>query len=207
MTTMISQFEHIYQPADADQPTLLLLHGTGGNETSLVQLASSVAPGFGLLSPRGRVLENGHPRFFRRFAEGVFDIEDLKFRTGELAEFVSEAAAEYSFDPASVVAFGYSNGANIGASLLLLRPDVLAHAVLLRVLMPLEVDVLPDLTGKRVLIAAGSEDSLIPRPSVERLVDALQQARADVQVAWQQTGHNLTSADLLAMTQFLNALG
>jgi predicted esterase len=203
---MNTDFQHIYQPGEAGQPTLLLLHGTGGNEASLIQLARSVAPRFGVLSPRGRVLEHGAPRFFRRFAEGVFDLEDLRFRAGELAAFVQDAARHYQFDAASVIALGYSNGANIAAALLLLHPQALAHAVLLRVMMPLEVEALPDLAGKRVLIAAGSEDSLIPRASVERLIEVLRRARADVQPVWQQTGHNLTSADLMAMEQFLHGL-
>jgi len=131
-------FEHRYQPgAPGSRVTLLLLHGTGGNESDLLPLGSAVAPQAALLSPRGNVLERGMPRFFRRLAEGVFDLDDLTQRTYELADFVDAAARTYGFDAAQVVGLGYSNGANIAASLLLLRPQVLAGAALLRPMLPL----------------------------------------------------------------------
>src|SRR5205814_1230753 len=126
----IQDFIHVYQPGTSDTaPTLLLLHGTGGDEHSFVELGSALVPGAALLSPRGKILENGNPRFFRRLAEGVFDIEDLIVRTHELADFIEAAAIEYHFDLKSVIAIGYSNGANIAASLLLLRSTVLSKAV------------------------------------------------------------------------------
>src|SRR4051812_5032609 len=130
--TELNGFIHLYEPGDANAPfTLLLLHGTGGDESDLMSLGRAVAPTANLLSPRGPVMENGMPRFFRRFAEGVFDVEDIKARAQQLADFINSAATEYSFDATRVIAFGYSNGANIAAAMLLLHPDALAGAILL----------------------------------------------------------------------------
>ena len=131
MTDQLS-FQHVYQPPTSersDSPTLLVLHGTGGSEMDLLPMARTLAPQAGVLSPRGKVLERGMPRFFRRLSEGVFDVEDLKFRTGELADFIAAAAVHYRFDARRVVAAGFSNGANIAASLLLLRPEALTGPV------------------------------------------------------------------------------
>src|SRR5216110_3498545 len=138
--------------------TLLLLHGTGGNERDLIPLGRELDPNAALLSPRGKVLENGMPRFFRRLAEGVFDVEDLKHRTNELADFVAAAAEHYGFAADKVVAVGYSNGANIAASLLLLRPEVLSAAVLFRAMVPLVPDTPPNLSAVRVWIGGGTDD-------------------------------------------------
>ncbi len=171
--------------------TLLLLHGTGGNENDLLPLGRELLPGANLLSPRGKVLEHGMPRFFRRLAEGVFDEEDLEFRTEELAGFVEEASGRYDFDPDKLFAVGYSNGANIAASLLLTRPDLLRGAVLLRPMVPFEPEALPDLSGVRIFVAAGEMDQMVPRENTERLVELLRDAGAEVQVRWQRTGHGL----------------
>src|SRR5258708_8551807 len=200
----VRDFIHKYQPgANITSPTLLLLHGTGGDEQSLVELGSHLLPGAALLSPRGKVLENGNPRFFRRLAEGVFDIEDLKLRTHELADFIEAAAIEYQFDLNSVVAVGYSNGANIAASLLLLRPAVLGKAVLFLAMLPLDVEQKPDLTRHQVMIAAGKNDSLLPRASVERLATILKASGAEVTLLWQPTGHQLTQNDVDSAYQWL----
>src|SRR2546428_5455833 len=197
-------FAHRYQPgAGGSHVTLLLLHGTGGDESDLLPLGSAVAPQAALLSPRGKVLERGLPRFFRRLAEGVFDIEDLTRRTHELADFVEAAAGTYGFDAAQVVALGYSNGANIAASLLLLRPQVLAGAALLRPMLPLVPATPPDLRGKHVLIAAGQHDSLVPASSTRQLADLLQQSGADVTMQWLSAGHGLTSADVATVIRWL----
>ena len=123
--------------------TLLVLHGTGGDEHDLLPLGRAIAPGATLLSPRGKVLEHGKPRFFRRLAEGVFDVDDLKRRAAELGDFVGAAAAPYGFDTSRLTAVGFSNGANIASALLLLRPEVLSRAVLFRAMVPLEPDPLP----------------------------------------------------------------
>src|SRR5262249_16993263 len=145
-------FVHRFVPAPSagSGTTLLLLHGTGGNENDLLELGQTLAPNAALLSPRGKVSERGMPRFFRRLAEGVFDIEDLKFRTQALADFVASAASAYGFDPGKVIAVGYSNGANIAVSMLLLRPATLAGAVLFRPMVPFVPAVPPDLSGKPV---------------------------------------------------------
>jgi predicted esterase len=192
-------FVHRFVPAQdaaASPPALLLLHGTGGDEDDLVPLGAAVAPGWALLSPRGKVSEQGAPRFFRRLAEGVFDVEDLVARTHELADFVQRAAGVYGFDAGSVVAMGFSNGANIAATMLLLRPDVLAGAILLRAMVPLEPETPPDLTGTRVLMAVGERDPVVPSSSSERLAGLLAESGALVDVHLAPAGHSLTHGDL-----------
>jgi predicted esterase len=176
--------------------TLLLLHGTGGNENDLLDLGRMLAPGAALLSPRGNVSENGMPRFFRRLAEGVFDQEDLIQRTHELADFVGTAAESYGFDQQRVVAVGYSNGANIAASTLLLRPGVLRAAVLFRPMVPLVPEELPDLSAVRVFISAGENDPIVPRAQSEQLALLLQSAGADVTLRWQMSGHTLNAHEI-----------
>ena len=186
-------FVHRYLPGeDESGPTLLLLHGTGGNEEDLVALGETLAPNAAFLSPRGKVSEYGAPRFFRRLAEGVFDHEDLLFRTHELAEFVEAASEEYGFDPSKVVAVGYSNGANVAASTILLHPGLLQAAVLFRAMVPFEPDPAPDLSGMPVFLAAGRMDRMIPPDNTQRLADILLEAGADVDLRWRDTGHPLT---------------
>src|SRR5436190_19703801 len=146
-----SSFIHQFDPGNSKR-TLLLLHGTGGNERDLIPLGHDLDPNASLLSPRGKVLENGMPRYFRRLAEGVFDLEDLKKRTHELADFVIAAAKHYKIDVKNMVAVGYSNGANIAASTLLLRPEILPAAVLFRAMVPLVPETQPDLSSVRVWI-------------------------------------------------------
>ena len=197
-------FVHRYvPPAEPRGVTLLLLHGTGGNEDDLLPLGRELAPGAALLSPRGQVLERGMPRFFRRLAEGVFDIEDLVARTGDLADFVERASAAYGFDPRRVVAAGYSNGANMAASLLLLHPTVLAGAVLFRAMVPLEPPAPPDLTGVPVLLCAGRHDPMIPVELAERLADLLRRAGAYATLRWHEAGHGLTAAEVAAARTWL----
>lgn len=179
-------------PARPGLPTLLLLHGTGGDENDLIGLGHALLPGAGLLSPRGNVLEGGTtPRFFRRLAEGVFDIEDLIARTKELAEFVRGAAETYHFDPKRVIAAGYSNGANIAASLLLLEPATLAGAVLFRAMVPLVPEKQPDLAGVPVLLMEGRFDPLATPAQAEALAELLRSSGAKVTLAWQEAGHGL----------------
>ena len=198
-------FVHEFVPGSSTR-TLLLLHGTGGNEHDLISLGREVDPAAGILSPRGKVLENGMPRFFRRLAEGVFDEEDLKKNTYELADFVSAAAQHYEFPADKIAAVGYSNGANIAASLLLLRPKTLRAAVLLRAMVPLVPEKMPDLSSVRVWIGAGNQDPVIPTSETQRLVDLLRSARAEVTIHFVNAGHGLTSAEVETASQWLSEL-
>ncbi|HET9927168.1 MAG TPA: alpha/beta hydrolase [Rubrobacter sp.] len=198
-------FVHRFVPGeDESGPTLLLLHGTGGNEEDLVPLGETLAPGAAFLSPRGKVSEYGAPRFFRRLAEGVFDHEDLVFRTHELAGFVEAASEEYGFDPSKVVAVGYSNGANVAASTILLHPGLLRAAVLFRAMVPFEPEVTPDLSGMPVFIAAGRMDRMIPPDNTQRLADILLEAGAEVDLRWRATGHPLTYEDVAEAKAWLS---
>ena len=192
--------------AGSSPRTLLLLHGTGGSERDLIPLGRELDPSASLLSPRGKVLENGMPRFFRRLAEGVFDLDDLKTRTQELAEFVAAAARHYEFDADEVVAVGYSNGANIAASILLLRPKVLRAAVLFRAMVPLLPKDLPDLSPVRVWVGAGANDPIIPTSDTQRLVELLRGAGADVTVRFFNAGHGLTNGDVEGAGRWLKDL-
>lgn len=198
----MTDFVHRYQPGTTGE-TLLLLHGTGGDENSLLDLGRQLLPGANRLSPRGRVLEGRAPRFFRRLAEGVFDLEDLALRTRELADFVAASATRYGFDPRHVTAIGFSNGANIAASLLLANPGVLARAVLLRAMVPFEPKQVPALTGTRVWIGAGEYDEMIPREGTLRLAELLQQGGAEVTLDWREAGHRLLAEELDAVRDWL----
>jgi phospholipase/carboxylesterase len=192
---MDQDFNHIFVPGDLRLPVLLLLHGTGGDERDLVELGQSVAPGFPILSVRGKVLENGMPRFFRRLAEGVFDLEDLKFRTNELSDFIIKARKQYALGDAPIIALGYSNGANIAASILLSRPEVLDGAVLLRAMVPFEPETLPDLRGKKIQMLSGLMDPIIPADNSTRLAGLLKEAGADVAFSMKPASHGLTQSD------------
>ena len=198
-------FIHEFVPGTSNR-TLLLLHGTGGNERDLIPLGRELDPNAALLSPRGKVLENGMPRFFRRSAEGVFDLEDLKNRTNELADFVAAAAQHYGFAADKVVAVGYSNGANIAASLLLLRPEVLSAAVLFRAMVPLIPDTLPNLSSMRVWIGAGTDDPIIPTSESKRLAELLHSAGADVTIRFARAGHGLVNDDIITARDWLEKL-
>jgi predicted esterase len=188
-------FIHEFVPGTSDR-TLLLLHGTGGDEHDLIPLGRELDPNAALLSPRGKILENGMPRFFRRLAEGVFDLDDLKKRTNELADFVVAAAEHYQFAGDHVVAVGYSNGANIAASVLLLRPEILRAAILFRAMLPLVPDSPPNLSSKRVWIGAGNQDPIISTSETQRLVELLRQADADVTIRFVNASHGLTNAEV-----------
>jgi predicted esterase len=200
-------FVHVFEPpSSANAPILLLLHGTGGNEQDLLSLAEVLAPDAGILSPRGKVLERGMPRFFRRLAEGVFDIEDLRFRTGELADFLIVSAGKYGFDVSRLVAVGFSNGANIAASTMLLRPDALTAGVLIRAMVPLVPQPLPSLPRARVLISNGRTDPLVSLAETERLTKLFRDTGADVTLEWQPGGHQLTQGDVTIARGWLEAV-
>lgn len=185
---------------------MLLLHGTGGDENDLMPFGRMLAPGAALLGVRGNVSENGARRFFRRLAEGVFDLEDLHRRTGELGDFLESAAAAYDFSASSLFALGYSNGANVAASLLLERPAALAGGALFRAMVPFEPTTIPALAGKKVLISAGRLDAMIPPAGSERLAAILREGGADVELVWQPTSHGLTLGDVTTGQQFFATL-
>jgi phospholipase/carboxylesterase len=190
---------HRFEPG-TEKRGLLLLHGTGGDEHDLVDLGRATAPAAPLLSPRGQVREGHANRFFRRLAEGVFDIADLKARTQALADFVRDAEAALGL--AAPVALGFSNGANMAASLLFLRPEVLSGAILLRATLPFEPDALPDLSGKDILLLSGRTDPLTPAATSQRLAALLLEAGANVVHETLQAGHGLTQKDLMLARQW-----
>lgn len=199
------QFVHRFEAgSDASAPPLLLLHGTGGDENDLLPFGRLIAPGSALLSVRGKVLEGGAPRFFRRLAEGVFDQKDLAFRTEELAEFVANAAERYGIDQSRLLAVGFSNGANIAASMLLRVPGVLAGAVLIRAMVPFPAEKdAADLRGKKVLLLSGRQDPIVPLAQPEELAKMLRTAGADVELVWQPGGHGLVQGDLEQAQEWL----
>ena len=204
METGTLSFVHQFVAArEAGAPTLLLLHGTGGNEHDLLGLGRALHPGAALLSPRGQVLERGMPRFFRRLAEGVFDQDDLRRRTDDLAAFVDGACAAYQLDARQVIAVGFSNGANIAASLLLRHPSALAGAVLFHAMVPFEPDRSPDLRGVPVFLGAGRFDQMVAPAQTERLAELLGQAGAAVTLHWEPGGHALSPAEVRAATGWL----
>lgn len=197
-------FTHRFIPArDAAVPTLLLLHGTGGSEEDLLDLGRHLLPQAGLLSPRGAVDENGMARFFRRIREGVFDLDDLRRRSADLAQFVASASSSYGFDPGKVVAVGYSNGANIAASLLLLHPGVLAGAVLFHAMVPIVPESLPGLSGVPVFMASGRQDPIVPADQADELARLLGDSGANVTMSWENGGHSLTMTEVEAATEWL----
>jgi len=206
MSTPTLSFTHRFVPGSAPgQVPLLLLHGTGGDEADLLPLGRAVAPGAALLSPRGQVLEHGAPRFFRRLAEGVFDEGDLRRRADDLADFIGEARRAYGV-PAPI-ALGFSNGANIAAALLLLRPEVLAGAALVRAMVPLAEPPTADLGGRPVLILSGALDPIVPAANAATLARQLTAANARVEHRTLPAGHGLGQADLAALTAWFGARG
>lgn len=200
--------KHIFNKGQAPtRPTLLLLHGTGGNELDLIPLAGRIDDEANVLSVRGNVLENGMPRFFRRLAEGVFDEEDLIARTKELNEFLNEAAETYEFDRNNMVAIGYSNGANIAASLLFHYQHALKGAILHHPMVPRRGVELPNLTGKSVFISAGTNDPICSPEESKELQSLLVKAKAKVELHWEDRGHQLTLGEVEAASRWYSALG
>lgn len=199
--------KHVFRKGtDRNAPTLLLLHGTGGNENDLLPLASRIHPGASVLSVRGNVLENGMPRFFRRLAEGVFDEEDLIFRTKELHDFLDQAAVEYQFDRNNLVAVGYSNGANIAGSLLFHYQDALRGAILYHPMVPRRGIPLPDLSGVPIFVSAGTNDPICPPQETEELQRLFEGAGASISIHWASYGHQLTGMEVDASSQWFREI-
>ena len=197
-------FIHHFEPGQS-QRTLLLLHGTGGNEHDLIDLGHSIDPEAALLSPRGKVLENGAPRFFRRLAEGVFDEADVLRRANELARFVQSACNAYKIDPNRLVAVGYSNGANIAAAMILLGVANFRSAILLRPMVPLsKLEQEPELNGNKALLSAGKFDPIARIPIVEALAELFRRLGVSVTTQIRESGHELTMADVMAAREWLS---
>jgi predicted esterase len=201
-----SDFRHIYVPPEpdaADGETIVALHGTGGNEHDLIPVVRQIRSSAPIISPRGKVLENGMPRFFKRLAEGVFDEDDVRHNAHLLSDFLLEASHRYGKTDNHLLALGYSNGANIAAAIMLLQPDVFSGAVLFRPMMPLKMKRLPDLTCRSILITTGRFDRVIPSAETQRLIRTLKKAGASVEVVDTDAGHELTAADLEAARSWL----
>jgi predicted esterase len=197
-------FVHRFLPGqDANAPVLLLLHGTGGDENDLIPLGQELLPNAPMLSLRGNVLENGMPRFFRRLAEGVFDLEDLQQRTDELAEFLDHARGEYDLKGKRVVAVGYSNGANITASLILRYPRQLSGAVLFRAMVPFTPESTPELGGIPIFLSAGQRDHIVPAANTQQLAAMFEEGGAQVSLFWHRGGHELGADDVDAAKRWL----
>jgi phospholipase/carboxylesterase/glyoxalase family protein len=207
VTAAESGFIHRFvAPAPAGpKTTLLLLHGTGADEQDLIPLGEELLPGAALLSPRGRVLEHGMPRFFRRLAEGVFDLQDLKLQTDALAQFIGGAAHKYRLADNKIIAVGYSNGANIAASVLLTYPKLLSGAALFRPMVPFRPQLAPDLKDIPVLLAAARRDQIVPPEQTSELAQIFTTAGARVTIHWHPGGHELGADDVAAAKAWLGA--
>lgn len=198
-------FIHRFVPAEdsASGESVLVLHGTGGNENDLIGIGQTIAPGAAILSPRGNVSENGSQRFFRRLAEGVFDPKEVRSRAEELARFIRAAIAKYGLDASRIYALGYSNGANIASTVMLIEPRLLQGAALFRPMLVFEPEEQGDLSGASVFISAGRMDPIVPVSSVERLVELFESAHAEVTLKWQLTGHNLVPGEVREAAEWL----
>jgi phospholipase/carboxylesterase len=197
-------FAHRFLPAtDSSAETLIVLHGTGGDENDLIGLGQAMAPGAAILSPRGKVLENGAPRFFKRMAEGVFDPKEVRSRAEELAGFIHSAISRYDLDPTRIFAFGLSNGANIASTVMLTEPGLLQGGILFRPMLVFEPNDKPDLSNTRVLVSSGRIDPIVPTDNVERLVELLESTNAEVTLKWQLAAHNLLPGEVREAADWL----
>jgi phospholipase/carboxylesterase len=200
-------FQHIYQ-AGKKAETLLLLHGTGADERDLLPLAQQMGWQGNLLSIRGRVLENGMPRFFKRLGFGVFDLEDLQLRTQELIDYLPVVSAHYKLDLHKIAALGYSNGANLLGSALVTQPGLFTKTVLLRPMIPFEPSKIQKSALGEVLLLNGQIDPTVPGGMPQRWQHILEQFYPGrVQLQLMPGGHSLTTADLQAAAAFLKTDG
>ena len=191
-----SSFIHKFVAGKGSPFTLLLLHGTGGNEEDLIPIGRTIGPGASLLGVRGQVLEKGMPRFFHRFSEGVFDTEDLIGRAHQLADFLKFASGIHGFDVSKIIPVGFSNGANIAAGMLLLRPEHTPAAVLFRPMVPLEPEDLPDLSSTHIYIGTGNMDPIVSAENTQELSSLFRTAGAHVTLRVENAGHALASQDI-----------
>ena len=198
-------FIHRFVPAEdsASGETLIVLHGTGGDENDLIGIGQTIAPGAAILSPRGNVLENGAPRFFRRLAEGVFDPKEVRSRAEELARFIRAAIIKYGLDATRIYALGYSNGANVASTVMFIEPRLILGAILFRPMLVFEPEEQNDLSGSSVFISAGRVDPIVPVSSVERLAELFESRHAEVTLKWQLAGHNLVPSEVREASDWL----
>jgi len=204
MSNQLGFIHRFIPPSSPSNPiTILLLHGTGADENNMIPIGRMISPNAALLSPRGKVLENGMTRFFRRFAEGVFDQEDLKYRTNELAAFIKQASEKYKFELDRLVVIGYSNGANIAASIILRHPGLINEAVLFHPVIPFVPKKLPDLSSTRILVTAGKNDPIVRTDESENLKKLFENCGADVEIYWHDKGHNLRQEEIIKAKDFL----
>jgi phospholipase/carboxylesterase len=191
---------------NATHPTLLLLHGTGGDENDLIPVGKMIDNDANILSVRGEVIEQGMPRFFKRLAPGVFDEQDLIYRTSQLHDFIDQASKTYDFDRSDVIAIGYSNGANIAANMLMQIPFSLRGAILMHPMLPRKGGVVPSLKGVQVLITAGNNDPIVPLASTQALKKVLDEHQADVSLSWFKFGHKLSSEEMQFIIKWYQAM-
>ncbi len=198
-------FIHRFVPAEdsASGETLIVLHGTGGDENDLIGIGQTIAPGAAILSPRGNVSENGAPRFFKRLAEGVFDPKEVRSRAEELARFIRAATTKYGLDATRIYALGYSNGANIASTVMFIEPRLLQSAILFRPMLVFEPGEQGDLSSSSVFISAGRMDPIVPVSSVERLAELFESHHAEVTLKWQLAGHNLVPSEVREASDWL----
>lgn len=195
-------FEYKFIPWNpASKRLLVLLHGTGGDESSLLELGRTVEPNAALLAPRGTSTEEGVNRFFRRFDEGVFDENDIIEKSHLLSKFLAQVIDHHGFE--EVIGIGYSNGANMALALLLLHPDLFDGVIAWRATLPLVPATPPNLNGKRALVLSGTSDPMMPHDGVNALTQHLAEYGAKVQHNWLQTGHNLVRADIELASSWL----
>ena len=198
-------FIHRFVPAEdsASGETLIVLHGTGGDENDLIGIGQTIAPGAAILSPRGNVTESGAQRFFKRLAEGVFDPKEVRSRAEELARFIRAAITKYGLDASRIYALGYSNGANIASTVMFIDPGLIQGAILFRPMLVFEPVEQNDLSGSSVFISAGRMDPIVPVSSVERLAQLFESRHAEVTLKWQLAGHNLVPSEVREATDWL----
>lgn len=210
MKADIENFTHQFIPGqESNTPfTLLLLHGNGGTESDLLLLGRALAPHAPLLSPRGRIIENGKPRFYRLISPADFEVTDLRVRADELASFVRTAAGVYHFDADNLVGVGHSNGANMAVALMLLHPSLLRAGILFRPQpqVPLISNPRPNFENRPILLVAGRNDVEIPSVEIEHLAELLRRSGANVTIKWHSGGHDLTNEEINLARDWLTLL-
>ena len=206
-TNSITDWPHLFRTGKPDAPVMLMLHGTGGDEIGIAEMAAELDPDAAVLAPRGQVEEHGMLRWFRRHGEGNFDVDDVIARAGELAGFIEMAREHYGLGGRTIVAVGFSNGANIALAKALLHPKTVNRVIAFSGMYPLgDRDSSADLSATELLVINGDTDPMAPLASVTRLVGALQQQGASVQQLLRPGGHGVAPTDLAGARDWLGGL-